>query len=54
MMYFAATMIFTIGYGDISCTTTISRTFFIVITFFNIIVFGYLMADLTSIFTDYL
>ena len=54
MMYFAATMIFTIGFGDISCTTTVSRIFFIFITFFNIVIFGYLMADLTSCFTDYL
>ena len=53
VIYFASTMIFTIGFGDMSATTTTSRSFFILLTFLNIIIYGYIMADLTSIFNEY-
>ena len=52
-VYFTATHVFTIGFGDISCTCTTTRIFFIFLTFVTIIIYGYIMADLTSIFNEY-
>ena len=51
--YFSATLIFTIGYGDRTATTNESRIFFIIFTFVNIIIYGYVIADFSSIFYDY-
>lgn len=52
-MYFSVTVIFTVGYGNISPKSTESRLYIIIIIFGNIVFFGYVMADLTSIFNIY-
>ena len=51
-VYFTVTTITTVGYGDVSASTTSERIFCIVLEIFGVIVFTYISGSLSSIMSS--